>query len=119
MTLPPKSTVASTRVPAAMEAGLLHRNILCVLLQDNLAYLAPAQRRAAAEWLEDLRDKQGWLKIIIYGWDEPSYPLAGLRKIHLPMGQLPVRMVTDLGAQGTYGHGDLHDIWVVIGGVPR
>jgi HEAT repeat protein len=115
-TLPPKSAMADALVPAASETDLLHRDIPCMFLQSNVASLVPNQRRAAVAWLEDQRDKQGWPEMIVYGWDEPGYPRPGLRKFLLPMRDVPVRILTAMGAKTAYGHGDLHDVWVVMGG---
>ncbi|MBM3992527.1 MAG: hypothetical protein FJ298_16230, partial [Planctomycetes bacterium] len=113
-TLPPKEPTATVR--AAIQAGLVHRHIPCMLLQDNLADLSEAQRRAAVAWLQDQHETQGWPELVRYGIDEPPYPSAELRRYLLPWRELPIRMVTAMNAQAAYGHGDLHDIWVVMGG---
>ena len=116
-TLPPKnSRMWQTFLPLAKQAGLVHADIPCLMLSSNLANLEDEQRRAAVQWLQAECQKREWPEISIYGRDEPPYPLPGLREAWLPMRDVPMRLGTAMGAQVAYGHGDVHDIWIVFGG---
>lgn len=115
-TLPPKSIMVGTLLPLAKQAGLIRADIPCMTLQTNHTGLNSEQRRAAVQWLQAECQERGWPELLLYGRDEPSYPMPELRETYASWRDVPMRVVTALGAQPAYGHGDLHDVWVVYGG---
>ncbi len=118
--LPPRnSRMVEKSLALAREAGLIHPEIPCMALQANICDLARTQMetaKAAVAWLETERRKRGWPEIILYGWDEPPYPAPGLRETYAPLRTLPIRLTTAMNATSAYAYGDLHDVWIVIGG---
>ena len=125
--LPPRGSVTKD-VRLAQQAGLLHGDVPCMMVQSSIEANSPRpagmtmpQLRAAADWLVAQHAEQGWPEMLVYGWDEPPYPahgmgVPGLRASWLPLRELPIRLVTALNKSAAYGHGDVFDVWVVIGG---
>ncbi len=113
---PPKSSRLPKSLGLAKEAGLIHPDVPCLILQGNIANIEEGQRRAAVAWLEAQRLEQGWPEIIVYGWDEPPYPAPGLRETYLPMRDVSMRLGTGMSGTATYAHGDVHDVWIVHDG---
>ena len=114
----PNTVPLEKRVALAAEAGLVHRDIPCVIAQHNIAddCLTEEQRTAAADWLQRQHREDGWPEILIYGWDEPPYPAPGLRESYAPLRTLPIRLTTAMGSEAAYAYGDVHDAWIVLGG---
>ena len=113
---PPKSSRLPKSLGLAKEAGLIHPDVPCLILQGNIPNIEEGQRRAAVAWLEAQRLEQGWPEIIVYGWDEPPYPAPGLREEYLPMRDVSMRLGTGMSGTAAYAHGDVHDVWIVHDG---
>ena len=64
-------------------------------------------------WLKAEVRKRGWPELILYGADEPKYPLPELRTRFLPWREIPIRVGTAMASDAAYGHADLHDVWIV------
>ena len=115
--LPPlRSRMVDTSLSLAKKAGLTHPDVPSLVLQGNIATLSPEAGQRAAAWLAAECGKRGWPEIIEYGWDEPPYPSARLRRIYGPLRSVPIRLGTAMSTIAAYGHGDLHDVWIVLGG---
>jgi hypothetical protein len=121
--LPPRASLPVTRTLAlAQQAGLTHPEIPCMAMQANIASdynpggLSQAQMKAAVEWLRSEERRQGWPEIMIYGWDEAPYPAPGLRETYAPLRQYPIRVCAAMSATGAYAYGDVHGVWIVMGG---
>jgi len=114
--LPPRNTRLPERVGLATEAGLIHANVPCLLVQGTIAEIEEGQTAAAVAWLEGLHREHGWPEMVNYGWDEPPYPAPGLRERYLPMRDVSMRLGTAMNSTAAYAHGDVHDVWIVIGG---
>ena len=114
--LPPHRTRLPERLGLAKAAGLIHPTVPCLLVQGTIAELEEDQRKAAVAWAQKQHLEQGWPELVNYGWDEPPYPAPGMRQRYLPMREVSMRLGTALDSTGAYAHGDLHDIWIVIGG---
>ena len=114
----PDTVPLEKRVALAAEAGLVHRDIPCVIAQHNITAhdLSEAQREAVADWLQRQHREHGWPEILIYGWDEPPYPAPGLRESYARLRTLPIRLTTAMGSEAAYAYGDVHDAWIVLGG---
>lgn len=106
----------------AKSAGLAHADIPWVWLfgggfdymEDGKKAKGNQQSRIeAVTWLGAENRKQGWPEMVYYGSDEPIYPLPWLRPHFLPWRQVPMRLTTAMSAYAAYGHGDLHDVWIV------
>ena len=125
--LPPRSRLIND-VTLALKSGVLRADVPSHMTQSNIeandtydTALTMPQIRAAAEWLRKQRGEQGWPEIMLYGWDEPPYPAPGIgapgiRPRYVPMRDVPIRMTTAMESAGAYGHGDLFDVWMVMGG---
>ena len=93
-------------------------------IQANSPYdgaLSMTQINAAAHWLSKQHRDHGWPEIMAYGWDEPPYPAPavnapGMRPSYAPLRDVPIRVATAMDSSAAYGHGHLHDVWMVIGG---
>lgn len=96
-------------------AGLTNPETPVIILEglvpkdpEALAKFAPKLIQHAAE--------EGWPEPLIYTMDEPAYPRAEVRLYNLPFIGTPLRTVTSMGIHAAYGHGDVHDVWLVYGG---
>jgi len=114
--LPPHNTRLVERVGLAKEVGLISPDVPSLLIQATIAEIEQGPRQAAAAYFEAQHLKQGWPELIPYGWDEPPFPAPGLRETYLPMRDVSIRLCTALDSTGAYAHGDVHDVWIVIGG---
>jgi HEAT repeat protein len=121
--LPPKASLPVTRTLAlAQQAGLTHPAVPSMAMQANLISdfnpggLSDAQMKAASEWLRTEERQRGWPEIMMYGWDEAPYPAPGLRETYAPLRKYPIRLCAAMNATGAYGYGDVHDVWIVMGG---
>ena len=64
-TLPPTHSRTLTKcLPLAKQAGLVHPDLSCVMLQGNISSLTDDQRKRAVAWLQAECRKQGWPEII-------------------------------------------------------
>ncbi len=114
----------ATRIDLAKKAGLVSQDIPCTMLQHNLylqskespSGLSEKQLTAATTWLQAQHRDKGWPELIAYGQDEPQYPTAGLRETYGPLRSYPIRVGTAISATGVYAYGDVHDVWIVMGG---
>ena len=125
--LPPRSRLVKD-VELARRAGLLHADIPCHMESGNIEAndthdraLSMPQIRAAAAWLQRQHREHGWPEMKGYGWDEPPYPAPGMgapgiRPRYVPLRDVPIRITTAMDSKGAYGHGDLFDVWMVMGG---
>lgn len=113
---PSRSRMVDLSLRLAKEAGLTHPDVPCMMLQDNISDLAPEARQRAVAWLADECEKRGWPEILEYARDEPPYPEPRLREKYAPLRSVPIRIVTAMSVIAAYGHGDLHDVWIVVGG---
>ena len=125
--LPPRNRVVK-EVKLARQANLMHREIPCMMISSNIEANSPRpsaitwpQAVAAADWLKAQHAEHGWPEMLLYGWDEPPYPahgmgVPGLRGAYVPLRDLPIRVVTALNKAAAYGHGDVFDVWAVLGG---
>ena len=125
--VPPRNRLVK-EVKLGQQAGLIRRDIPCLMISSNIEANSPRptaitwpQLRAAVDWLNDQHAKHGWPEMVPYGWDEPPYPahgmgVPGLRGSWLPLRDLPIRLITALNKAAAYGHGDVFDVWAVIGG---
>lgn len=115
--LPPsRCRVVDKSLALAHSVGLTHADVPVLMLQDNITALDVDGMKHAAAWLQSKCAARGWPEIIRYGWDEPAYPLPRLRKVCLPMREVDLRLGTAMSVIAAYGHGDLHDVWIVLGG---
>ena len=114
--LPPKGSRLLKCLGLAREAGLIHADVPCVLVQGNIADIEEEQRKAAVAWLQAQRLEEGWPEMVNYGWDEPPVPAPGMRERYLPMREVSMRLGTAMDATAAYAYGDMHDVWIVIGG---
>lgn len=69
-----------------------------------------------AQQLNDLRARKGWPQFLHYLIDEPTYPRPDVRKRAIWWRGTPFKIVTSLNMAAAYGHGDVHDVWIVFGG---
>jgi len=125
--LPPRSRLLNDAT-LALRAGLIRGDIPCFIVSHNVVAndtydgaLSMPQIRAAVEWLRKQRRDRGWPEIMLYGWDEPPYPAPGMnapgiRPRYAPLRDVPIRESTSLESSAAYGHGDLFDVWMVLGG---
>jgi len=74
------------------------------------------QKNKFMDWYEAERQKRGWPELVSYGNDEPSYPNPALRKRYESLRDVRMRLGTAMTGIAAYGLGDLHDIWIVVGG---
>ncbi len=72
-----------------------------------------ASKTRTVNWLRDECRRNGLPEMVLYGWDEPPYPWPALRRHFRPWRDIPIRVGTAMSAQATYGHSDMHDVWVV------
>jgi hypothetical protein len=107
----------------ARDAGLVHPDIPCIILQHNIVAarkdspgLTETQLTAATTWLQTQHQDNGWPEIIVYGQDEPPHNAPGLRETYAPLRTLPIRLATAMSAVAAYAHGDIHDVWIVHDG---
>ncbi len=120
-TLPPKASMPVERTFAlARAAGLTHPDIPSMFLMHNITAgehgVSASQMRAAVDWLNSEAKKQQWPGIVLYTQDEPAYPSPGLREGFGPVARHRIRTGTALNATGVYGYGDIHSVWIPIGG---
>lgn len=125
--LPPRSRLVKD-VKLALQAGLLRPDIPCHMESSNIQANSPyanalslTQINAAADWLDTQHREHGWPEIMVYGRDEPPYPAPrvnapGIRESWAPLRDVPIRVATAMDSSASYGHGELHDVWMVIGG---
>ena len=106
--LPPRNDhVLNKLLPLAQQAGLLDPDIPSFICGGIPGGLHGEQLKAAVDWLEKERRKQGWPEMIVFGADEPSYPrdVVSVRKELKRMRGIPVRVNMDIsGATGVYGY---------------
>ena len=76
----------------------------------------PAAAATAARQLGELRDSRCWPPFLHYGVDEPAYPAPHVRDSLIRFRNAPFRMVTSMSIAAAYGHGDVHDVWIMYGG---
>ena len=111
--IPPKSSLTKVMMPLAEKVGLIHPDIPCLVLSNNLQEITEEERRNALAWLAEKQASRGWPELVSYGWDEPAYPKAGLREKYAPFRTDPLRVGTALNSVGAYAYGDVHDIWIL------
>jgi len=73
---------------------------------------ATEARTRAATWLQEMCRDRGFPEMVYYGWDEPHHPWPALRDHFRPWREVPMRLGNAMNAAATYGHGDLHDVWI-------
>lgn len=121
--LPPTGSLPVDRTLAlAREAGLTHPDVPCMVLQANIVSefspggLSAEQMRSAVAWLRSATRERGWPELMVYGWDEAPYPAPGLRQTYGPLRQFPIRVCAAMNATGAFAYGDVHDVWIAMGG---
>lgn len=122
-TIPPASNrTFSMLLPVARKTGLTSPDIPVVHMAHNLHIpehengLPLAARRRAMAWYEAERRRQGWPELAAYGNDEPAYPNPALRQRYESFRDVNMRLATAMNGIAAYGLGDMHDIWIVLGG---
>jgi len=119
---PPENRTFNMLLPLAKETGLMSVDIPVVHMAHSLTTPEHAggmpvqQRNEALDWYEAERHRQGWPELATYGHDEPSYPNPDLRKRFESFREVRMRLVTAMNERAAYGLGDLHDVWIVLGG---
>lgn len=85
-----------------------------------VCHFAPPTAAAAAatfaRQLGALRARKHWPPLLYYGADEPTYPAPQIRERMVRYRGLPFRTVTSMNIVAAYGHGDVHDVWILYGG---
>ena len=122
--VPPKNASRmADHLAMAREAGLVRRNMPCIILQHSIVAahgdspgLSEPQLKAAVAWLQTQHQENGWPEIMLYGRDEPPHQAPGLREAYGPLRTLPVRLTTAMSALAAYAYGDIHDVWIVHDG---
>lgn len=119
---PPQNRTFSMLLPLMKQAGLTSPDIP-VLIMDHSMYpesegTTAQQKNAGMDWYQTQRRKQGWPELATYGWDEPYYPAKNprLRSYFEPFRDVRMRLGVAMDAGAAYGLGDVHDIWILIGG---
>ena len=105
----------------AEPTGLVHSDIPWIWLYgggwdatvDGKKITGVEARVRAAAWARGACDDGGFPEMVFYGWDEPHYPWPALREQFRPWRDVPMRISNAMSASATYGHGDVHDVWIV------
>ena len=119
---PPENRTFSTLLPPAKETGLMSLDIPVVHMDNTLAEpeheggMPVRRKNEALDWYEAERRRQGWPELATYGHDEPRYPNPDLRKHLESFREVRMRLAVAMDERAAYGLGDLHDIWIVLGG---
>ena len=123
---PPENAYTSTLIPAAIELGLLSPDVPAVSWVHSYGPLpseggpSVEEKNRAADWWENERMQRGWPEMLLYNFDEPSYPnnqyQDKMEKHMRVMRDVRVRHIAAIGSRGVYGYGDLFDVWVVYAG---
>ena len=102
-------------MPLGCDAGLLDPQTPVIVLEMPV----PQDPQVLAEFapkLVELQKASGWPELLIYTRDEPPYPAPDVRPRNLPFRNTPLRTVSSFSLHAAYGHGDVHDVWLVYGG---
>ncbi len=101
-------------VDMAMRCGLFdpHTPVICHLRPSDDAAIA----KVSVAQLSKLRTQKHWPPFVHYLTDEPTYPKPEVRRNAIRWRSMPLRVVTSLTISAAYGHGDVHDVWIVYAG---
>ena len=113
--LPEEARAAFDReLDLAMRCGLIDLHTPVVM-----HFTPPTEAVAAATFAQQLsvlRAQKGWPQFLHYVLDEPRYPAPNVRAHAIQWRGTPFKVVTSLSIAAAYGHGDVHDVWIVFAG---
>ena len=92
--MPPKNHVFDKLIPLAHQAGLLDPNVPSLICGGIPGGVYGEQLKAAVSWIQVECRKRGWPEMIVFGDDEPKYPLDddSVRKSLAPLRNVPIRV---------------------------
>jgi len=113
--------LVETQMALFEQAGLVHRDIPLITVQDNFF---TKQMQAIADTFRQLGDERGWPEIMFQTHDEPTHWLQGEHQLNPEALQSMLafkkvkncRTFTALSGPSAFAWGQLHDVWIVLAG---